>query len=81
MYEIKIVNQNGLNFIRDILDMYHVNPQRACEKEYAKEVEFALAEGCGPILEISALNCVNGCTSSWVLSETDLDSVSFEFED
>lgn len=80
MYEIKIVNQNGLSFIREILDKYHVNPQRACEKAYAKEVEFALSEGCSPILEIISWDCVNGCTSSWVLAETDLDSVNFDGE-
>ena len=78
MYEIKIVNQNGLSFIREILDKYHVNPQRACEKAYAKDVEFALAEGCDPILEIISWDSVNGCASSWVLDATDLDSIYFE---
>ena len=77
---MKEVNQNGLNFIRDILDRYHVNPERACEKAYAKDVEFALSEGWSPILEISALNFVNGCTCTWVLDETDLDSVNFDGE-
>jgi len=71
-YKIKKVNKNGLKFIREILDKYHVNPQRACEKEYAKDVEFALSELCDPILEIKALHSVNGCTCSWVLSENDI---------
>jgi len=71
-YKIKKVNENGLKFIREILDKYHVDPQRACEKEYAKDVEFALTELCDPILEIPALYSVNGCTRSWVLSENDI---------
>jgi len=71
-YKIKKVNKNGLKFIREILDQYHVNPERTCEKEYAKDVEFALSESCDPILEISALNSVKGCTCSWVLSEDDI---------
>jgi len=71
-YKIKKVNKNGIKFIREILDQYHVNPQRACEKEYAKDVEFALSESCDPILEIPALYSVNGCTRSWVLSEDDI---------
>jgi len=71
-YKIKKVNKNGLKFIREILDKYHVNPQRACEKEYAKDVEFALTELCDPIFEIKALHSVNGCACSWVLSENDI---------
>ena len=71
-YKIKKVNKNGLKFIREILDKYHVDPQRTCEKEYAKDVEFALSELCDPILEIKALHSANGCTRSWVLSENDI---------